>query len=67
MRSCERPKESSKIGRRPRSSEFQCSRGPLGLAISGYMPPEVAKKLKAQGMWREGAEADGSMSQGKTN
>lgn len=32
-----------------------------------YMPPEVAKKLKAQGVWREGAKADGSMSQGKTN
>jgi cytochrome c-type biogenesis protein CcmE len=24
-----------------------------------YMPPEVAKKLKAQGVWREGAEASG--------
>ena len=32
-----------------------------------YMPPEVAKKLKAQGVWREGADADGSMSRGKTN
>ena len=24
-----------------------------------YMPPEVAKKLKAQGFWREGAESRG--------
>jgi cytochrome c-type biogenesis protein CcmE len=30
-----------------------------------YMPPEVAKKLKAQGVWRGDASADGS--QGKVN
>ena len=32
-----------------------------------YMPPEVAKKLKAQGVWRGDAEAGGPMSQGKVN
>ena len=32
-----------------------------------YMPPEVAKKLKAQGLWRGDAKAGGSMSQGKVN
>ena len=28
-----------------------------------YMPPEVAKKLKAQGVWREGADAEGAKAQ----
>jgi cytochrome c-type biogenesis protein CcmE len=32
-----------------------------------YMPPEVAKKLKAQGTWRGDAEAAGPMPQGKVN
>ncbi len=32
-----------------------------------YMPPEVAKKLKAQGVWRGDAEAGGAMSRGKVN
>jgi cytochrome c-type biogenesis protein CcmE len=32
-----------------------------------YMPPEVAKKLKAQGVWRGDAEAGGPMPQGKVN
>jgi cytochrome c-type biogenesis protein CcmE len=32
-----------------------------------YMPPEVAKKLKAQGMWRGDATAGGPASQGKVN
>ena len=32
-----------------------------------YMPPEVAKKLKAQGLWRGDSEAGGPMSQGKVN
>ena len=32
-----------------------------------YMPPELAKKLKAQGLWRGDAEAGGPMSQGKAN
>ena len=32
-----------------------------------YMPPEVAKKLKAQGVWRGDAEAGGPMPQGKMN
>ena len=32
-----------------------------------YMPPEVAKKLKAQGVWRGDAAAGGPMSQGKVN
>lgn len=32
-----------------------------------YMPPEVAKKLKAQGVWRGDAEAGGSMAPGKVN
>jgi cytochrome c-type biogenesis protein CcmE len=32
-----------------------------------YMPPEVAKKLKAQGVWRGDAEAGGPMSEGKVN
>ena len=32
-----------------------------------YMPPEVAKKLKAQGVWRGDAEARGPMSPGKVN
>jgi cytochrome c-type biogenesis protein CcmE len=32
-----------------------------------YMPPEVAKKLKAQGMWRGDAEARPADPQGKMN
>jgi cytochrome c-type biogenesis protein CcmE len=32
-----------------------------------YMPPEVAKKLKAQGVWRGGAEAKTADPQGKMN
>jgi cytochrome c-type biogenesis protein CcmE len=32
-----------------------------------YMPPEVAKKLKAQGVWRGDVEVGGPMSQGKVN
>lgn len=32
-----------------------------------YMPPEVAKKLKAQGMWRGDAEARPADPQGKVN
>ena len=32
-----------------------------------YMPPEVAKKLKEQGLWRGDAEAGGPMSQGQVN
>jgi cytochrome c-type biogenesis protein CcmE len=32
-----------------------------------YMPPEVAKKLKAQGMWRGDAEARAPESPGKVN
>jgi hypothetical protein len=66
-RSCERPKESRKIGRRPRGSEFQCSRVPLGFGHDGYMPPEVAKKLKEQGVWRGDATAVGPASQSKVN
>jgi cytochrome c-type biogenesis protein CcmE len=34
---------------------------------ANYMPPEVAKKLKAQGVWRGDAEAGGPRSQGKVN
>ncbi|HEY8854844.1 MAG TPA: hypothetical protein VIN12_06190 [Candidatus Dormibacteraeota bacterium] len=32
-----------------------------------YMPPEVAKKLKAQGVWRGDAEARAPGSPGKVN
>jgi cytochrome c-type biogenesis protein CcmE len=32
-----------------------------------YMPPEVAKKLKAQGVWRGDATAAGPEAQGKVN
>ena len=32
-----------------------------------YMPPEVAKKLKAQGVWRGDAAAGGSASKGDVN
>ena len=32
-----------------------------------YMPPEVAKKLKEQGVWRGGAEAKTADPQGKMN
>src|SRR5680860_66341 len=32
-----------------------------------YMPPEVAKKLKAQGVWRGDADAGGPMSPGHVN
>jgi cytochrome c-type biogenesis protein CcmE len=32
-----------------------------------YMPPEVAKKLKAQGVWRGNAAAPGSQPQGNVN
>lgn len=32
-----------------------------------YMPPEVAKKLKAQGVWRGDADAGGPMSPGQVN
>jgi hypothetical protein len=34
--------------------------GPAGFGHGGYMPPEVAKKLKAQGLWREGAGSGGA-------
>jgi cytochrome c-type biogenesis protein CcmE len=32
-----------------------------------YMPPEVAAKLKAQGVWRGGAEASGAAASRKVN
>ncbi|MGB3022828.1 MAG: cytochrome c maturation protein CcmE [Methyloceanibacter sp.] len=32
-----------------------------------YMPPEVAKKLKEQGLWREDAQAGTSQGAGKVN
>jgi cytochrome c-type biogenesis protein CcmE len=32
-----------------------------------YMPPEVAKKLKEQGVWRGGSEASASQAPGKVN
>ena len=32
-----------------------------------YMPPEVAKKLKAQGVWHGDADAGGPMSPGQVN